>query len=97
MNITNIELTDAQWERLQLLAVQEATRRDHPKPAGDETPQNVLRLALGFETRKQGGWRGGRKGSLQREQSVQPDPVRSSEDDPNDRNGQPWTPWNPYK
>jgi hypothetical protein len=55
--ITTIEFTDEQWEHLQLLAVQEATRRGHPKPAGDETPQNVLRLALGFETRKQGGYR----------------------------------------
>jgi hypothetical protein len=27
----------------------------------------------------------------------EPEPVRSSDDDPNDRNGQPWAPWNPYK
>jgi len=28
---------------------------------------------------------------------TEPDPVKSSDDDPNDRHDQPWTPWNPYK
>lgn len=57
MNITNIELTPAEWEQLQSLAARRAERDMHPKLISEETPQNVLRLALGFETRKQGGYR----------------------------------------
>ena len=29
--------------------------------------------------------------------TAQPEPVRSSDEDANDRKEQPWAPWNPYK
>lgn len=62
MKITNLEFTLLEAATLKLRAVTELIQQGHSKAEArqlvtTETPQNVLRLALGFNRRKRGGSR----------------------------------------
>ena len=59
MKITHLDFTDAEWAAVEKRAARSLRRKGKDAPEGSETPQNVLRLALGFETRKRGGARPG--------------------------------------
>lgn len=62
MKITNLEFSIVEAATLKLRAVTELVGRGFSKKeareqVGADTPQNVLRLALGFERRQRGGAR----------------------------------------
>lgn len=72
MRITNLELSDNEEQILLVFASRSLLQRDERFSQMDEveqrkhllklTPQNLVRLALGFETRQRGGVRLKKKG-----------------------------------
>ena len=64
MKITNIDFTETEFATLYALAGQALkdqgkSRKEAKEICDNLTPQNLVRLALGFETRNRGGTRPG--------------------------------------